>query len=337
MIKLLFQTKNLKGPSTIFNQNLLKGLNELKDISIDFYNTNYINYDVVLFMGYDPDIKKAKQNNPLIKVGIIDPRPSFNIDFTDVDFILANGIEMRDYFSKFSKNIFNYYIYPELEFKKIKKNNQKVILGYHGNKIHLMASRKRLMPAIELLAHKHQVELWLMYDVESLGQWKYTASSKNLLIKHIQWNKDGYQKYMSQVDIGVVPSLIPIQNVSLVRKISKSIFNKFNESFSDYLLRFKVTSNVGRGLVFAQLKVPVIMDMTPSALQLISDSDNGFVCYSTESWCSALFKLAESEHLRLSMAENLYKEFNLNYSSKEINRKFENYLLHNIITNDYTT
>lgn len=334
MIKVLFQTKNLKGPSTLFNQDLLKGLNELKDISIDFYNTDYKNYDVVLFMGYDPDTKKAKQNNPLIKVGIIDPRPSFKIDFTDVDFILANGIEMRDYYSKFSKNIFNYYIYPELEFVKSKKKNQKVVVGYHGNKIHLMASKERLMPAIELLAHKHQVELWLMYDVESLGQWKYTASSKNLLVKHIQWNEGGYHKYMSQVDIGIVPSLIPIKNISLVKKISKSIFNKLNENFSDYLFRFKVTSNVGRGLVFAQLKVPVIMDMTPSALQFISDSENGFVCYSSESWSSALFKLADSENLRLSMAENLYKEFNLNYSSKEINRKFKIFLLHNIITNN---
>lgn len=334
MIKLLFQTKNIKGPSTIFNQNLLKGLNELKDISIDFYNTDYINYDVVLFMGYDSDIKKAKQSNPSIKVGIIDPRPSFNIDFTDVDFILANGIEMRDYFSKYSKNIFNYYIYPELEFVKVKKNNQKVVIGYHGNKIHLMASKERLMPAIELLAQKHKVELWLMYDVESLGQWKYSKLSENLLIKHIQWSEDGYHKYMSQADIGVVPSLMPIKNISLVKKISKSIFNVLNENFSDYFLRFKVTSNVGRGLVFAQLKVPVIMDMTPSALQFVSDSENGFVCYSSESWSSALFKLAESEDLRLAMAENLYKEFNLNYSSKEINIKLMNFLLHNIITNN---
>jgi len=334
LIKLLFQTKNIKGPSTIFNQNLLKGLNELKDISIDFYNTDYINYDVVLFMGYDSDIKKAKQSNPSIKVGIIDPRPSFNIDFTDVDFILANGIEMRDYFSKYSKNIFNYYIYPELEFVKVKKNNQKVVIGYHGNKIHLMASKERLMPAIELLAQKHKVELWLMYDVESLGQWKYSKLSENLLIKHIQWSEDGYHKYMSQADIGVVPSLMPIKNISLVKKISKSIFNVLNENFSDYFLRFKVTSNVGRGLVFAQLKVPVIMDMTPSALQFVSDSENGFVCYSSESWSSALFKLAESEDLRLAMAENLYKEFNLNYSSKEINIKLMNFLLHNIITNN---
>ncbi len=116
---------------------------------------------------------------------------------------------------------------------------------------------------------KHKVELWLMYDVESLGQWKYSKLSENLLIKHIQWSEDGYHKYMSQADIGVVPSLMPIKNISLVKKISKSIFNVLNENFSDYFLRFKVTSNVGRGLVFAQLKVPVIMDMTPSALQFV--------------------------------------------------------------------
>ena len=334
MIKVLFQTKNLKGPSTIFNQNLLNGLNELEGISIDFYNSDYISYDVVLFMGYDPDSKKAKQDNPLIKVGIIDPRPSFNINFTDVDFILANGIEMKDYFMKFNKNIFTYYIYPEIEFtKKIYQNDQKIVIGYHGNKIHLMASKDRLMPAIELLAQKYQVELWLMYDVKSLGEWNYNVSSKNLEIKHIQWNDDGYEKYMSQVDIGVVPSLIPVQSASLLKKIFKSIFNKFNENPSDYLLRFKVTSNVGRGLVFAQLKVPVIMDMTPSALQFISDSENGYVCYSLDSWQSALFNLANNQKLRSEMAENLFKEFKLHYSSKQINRSFMNFLSENIITN----
>lgn len=330
MVKLLFQTNNLKGASTIFNKNLLNGLNEFKDISIDFFNTDYINYDVVLFMGYDPDTEKAKQDNPSIKVGIIDPRPGFNIDFTNVDFILANGIEMRDHHSKFSKNIFNYYIYPELEHLNTKQKNQKIVIGYHGNKIHLMASEDRIMPAIELLSNKHQVEFWLMYDVKSLGKWNYSALNKDLIIKHIQWSEDGYQKYMSQVDIGVVPSLIPIQNPFFIKKIFKSIINKFNESHSDYLLRFKVTSNVGRGLVFAQLKVPVIMDMTPSALQFISDSSNGFVCYSKESWFNSLLKLSDSEHLRSSMAEKMYEEFNLNYSPKEVNRKFKNFLLDNI-------
>lgn len=332
MIKLLFQTKNLKGPSTIFNQNLLNGLNELEGISIDFFNSDYINYDVVLFMGYDPDSKKAKQDNPLIKVGIIDPRPSFKINFTYVDFILANGIEMKDYFMKFNKSIFNYYIYPEVQFtKKVHHNDHKIVIGYHGNKIHLMASKERLMPAIELLAQKYQVELWLMYDLKSLGEWDYNASSKNLYIKHIQWSDDGYEKYMSQVDIGVVPSLIPVKNASLLKITFKSLFNKFNENNSDYLLRFKVTSNVGRGLVFAQLKVPVIMDMTPSALQFISDSENGYVCYSLDSWQRAFFNLAENQEHRSEMAENLFKEFKVHYSSKIVNKSFMNFLLKYIV------
>lgn len=333
MIRLLFQTRNVNGPSTIFNYNTLKGLNALNGVSIDFYNTNYKNYDVVLFMGYDPDTRRAKQDNPLIKVGIIDPRPGFNIDFTDVNFILANGIEMRDYYSKFSKNIFNYYIYPELNFLNSKKSNQKIIIGYHGNKVHLESSKYRIMPAIEALSHKHHVEFWLMYDIDSLGEWKYTAINKNLVIKHIQWSEDGYQRYMSQVDIGVVPSLMPVKKSFLKRDMFKGVINKLNKlnkSDSDYLLRFKVTSNAGRALVFAQLKVPIIMDMTPSALQLISDSSNGFVCYSTESWANSLFKLAESRRLRVSLAEKMYQEFSLNYSKKEINIKFKSFLLHNI-------
>jgi glycosyltransferase involved in cell wall biosynthesis len=332
MVKVLFQTNNVNGPSTIFNHNMLQGLNIFKDFSVDFYNKNYQNYDVVLFMGYDPDTECAKQTNSKIKVGIIDPRPGFNINFTNVDFILANGIEMRDFYSKNSQLIFNYYIYPELKYTNDAKINQKVIIGYHGNKVHLEASRERILPAIELLSEKYQVELWLMYDINSLGKWKYTSSSKSLYVKHLQWTEDGYQNHMSRVDIGIVPSLIPVKKSFLANKKNNFLnkiftFNKLNKSSDDFSLRFKVTSNAGRALVFAQLKVPVVMDMTPSALQLISDSDNGFVCHSMESWFNSLSRLAESRSLRLDMANKMYKEFELNYSPEKINKKFKDFLL----------
>jgi hypothetical protein len=325
-MRILFQTKKVSLPSTIFNYSLIKELAYHANTMIDFYNNNYKNYDVVLFMGYDPDVENARRDNPSIKIGVIDPRPDFNINFSDIDFILANGIEMKDYFSRFCKNILIYPIYPKLEFPAIRRKNKKLVIGYHGNKVHLQASAARIMPAIELLSQIFEVEAWLMYDVNSLGKWNYKPSNNKLTIKHIQWSDEGYCNHMSQVDIGIVPSLIPIRNEFFVKKIFKNIFNKFNESDSDYLLRFKVTSNVGRALVFAQLKVPIVMDMTPSALQLVTDSVDGFICHSTESWFNSLLKLAENDHLRVSISEKMYKKFNLEYSSKEMNIRLLNFL-----------
>lgn len=68
------------------------------------------------------------------------------------------------------------------------------------------------------------------------------------------------------------------------------------------------------------------MDMTPSALQLVTDSVDGFISHSTESWFNTLLKLAENDKLRVSMSEKMYKKFNLEYSPKEINTRLLNFL-----------
>ena len=110
-MKILFTTRHINSPSTILNVRKLKSLNSMNGISIDFYNTDYADYDVLLFMGYDADIKGARKKNLDIKIGVIDPRPSQKDQPSGADFILANGIEMKDWYLKFTHNIFIYYIY----------------------------------------------------------------------------------------------------------------------------------------------------------------------------------------------------------------------------------
>ena len=72
------------------------------------------------------------------------------------------------------KDILIYYISPivkpatKLSFDK--KN--KIILGYHGNKIYLNSMFPRITNAINMLAIDYDVELWAMYNIDVLGKWK---------------------------------------------------------------------------------------------------------------------------------------------------------------------
>jgi len=130
-MRILFTTDRIDAPSTVLNQKLFDTLNKTEGVKVDFFNRNYEDYDVVLFMGYDPKVEEAKTDNPKIKVGIVDIRPSSNYKPKNIDFIVANGIEMKDWYLKETPNIFIYPIYPfsssdYLSFTNIKNYTLKV-------------------------------------------------------------------------------------------------------------------------------------------------------------------------------------------------------------------
>lgn len=326
-MRILFTTKYKDAPSTALNTQLLEHLNKMNGVRIDFYNENYAEYDVVLFMGYDPRIEQAKNAKKSIKVGVIDPRPGFDLKCRGVDFILANGIEMKDGYLKFTPNIFIYYIYPPLK-KKIKLHSKykKIVLGYHGNKVHLEEIFPRITRAMELLADDYEVEFWAMYNTDQLGKWSVgLPSAEKVKVQHIQWSEENYEKFISNVDIGIVPNLMPIKTDSWLRE-NLSFRRKNNEHKSDYVLRFKATSNPGRIFVFAQYGIPVVTDMFPSALQIIQDGVNGFVCYGTDAWYHALKSLADSPSLRKSIAVAMSEKFDREISPEVMNSNLLQFL-----------
>ena len=52
-MRILFSTDSVNQISTQINVPNYARLGELEGVSIDFFNRNYADYDVVLFMGYD--------------------------------------------------------------------------------------------------------------------------------------------------------------------------------------------------------------------------------------------------------------------------------------------
>lgn len=329
-MRILFTTDYPDKVSTQLNEPSLALLSKINGVEIDFYNSEFDKYDVVLFMGYDPKVSEARQANPKIKIGVIDPRPStLHLSF-GADFIVANSIEMQDWCANYFTNIFIYPIYPILEEKTkehIKKDS--IVIGYHGNKVHLNTIYPSISAALDMLANSYNVELWAVYDKDGLGISNIPLlNMKNVKLKHIQWSEEAYELYMSEVDIGIVPNIIPIHDIQHANQSIMSYPKVFNEHDKDFLHRFKATTNAGRLFVFAQYGVPVIADMVPSALQVIRDGENGYIASSVGGWYRALKKLADSPGLRKSFSSRMKADFENMWSIDVLNKKLFTFLGH---------
>jgi len=303
-MKILFTTKFKDAPSTQLSLGLLKGLGNIPGVIFDCFNTSYSEYDVVIFMGYDPDIKAVRAKNSKAKVGVMDPRPSFKIQPMGADFILAHGVEMEDWYLSYTPNIFRYYIYPNFIGKELRKHKDtgKIILAYHGNKKHLEEMTPRVTEVVSALSAIVPVEFRVMYDIAGLGRWNPGFPDK-VALSLIQWAPENYDKYISSSDIGIVPG-----------------FTSYRDNAVDYLPVYKITSNPGRILVFGNYGIPVVADMFPSALQVIEDGVSGYVCCSTHAWSDRLVRLARSSSLRSRMGLALNEKFSKSAAAGVLNR-----------------
>jgi len=290
---------------------------------------NYSEYDIVIFMPFDQEIDKARKQNPDILIGLADPKLPFAFDTSkNADFLIVSSIEQRDIFLRYNPNIFIYYPFPDI--RRIEKNHQakdQIIIGYHGNKIHLNSFFPNITNALEELGRHYKVELRVIYNIEKLGHWKIgLPDNKYVQTNHIQWSPENIYTYLSQSDIGLVPSLMPIKNsVSLKKKACYSK-NAFVESDYDYFLRYKYSSNPGRIYTFCQLGIPVVSDFFPSACQFIHEgydhNRTGFIAYSAEGWFYSLYQLASNHTLRQLCADNLYAYISENASLERIIKHF---------------
>lgn len=321
-MKIVFNTR---CPENASSESYRQGFSSLKEMSYfdwDFYN----NYDIALFMAYTNDlldIEIAKKKNPKLKIGLIDPRNSgIHKYIRFIDFLVVDSIEMKDFFGQFQLPILVYYEYPNLgKLKKTHSKKKEIIIGYHGNKVHLGSMYPNTSRALELLGEKYKIEFRAMYNIEKLGKWELGVP-ENIPIKHIQWSEKNYHEELAQVDIGIVPNLMPIREINKIK--AKAVINKryFLDSQDDYLTRFKVSSNAGRIIVFSILGIPVVADMFPSALQFIRDEYNGMIAYSCGGWYNALEKLIINPIMRQTLADNMEKSINHIVDFKIQNEKF---------------
>ncbi len=148
-----------------------------------------------------------------------------------------------------------------------------------------------------------------MYNIETLGKWELGVP-EGLEVKHIQWKEENYVKYISKVDIGLIPNTVPQKNMKKLLKQGMIASTHFNYDENDYLTRYKYSSHPGRIYIFSQFHIPVVSDFYPSAAQFILHGKCGYLAHSPEGWYYALEQLCSNAKLRQDMGDALFTHFN---------------------------
>jgi hypothetical protein len=312
-MRILFLSKT-NSPSFQFYSESLLSINLVSGFEITcssgVKDWNYELYDIVLFMWGSNDSIKAKRNNNKIFCGIVDPRGLSNDQFISSDFIIVNGVESQIFFSEYGLPTFIYPVYPKMTSNIQSKTYNELLLGYHGNKIHLEDMMPRITKALQELHEHTPIIFHAMYNIKDLGRSdKISSSNLGFKVKHIQYSVDNYEKYISCCDIGIVPQLIKHNKIPFFEK------NKVN-----YNMKFKSTTNLGRHFVFCQYKIPIVTDLTPSSSEFFQHGVNGLMAYSTKSWKESLLRLNDSNFRKL-VGMNGFKSWSLNYSHETLNKK----------------
>lgn len=267
----------------------------------------------------DPkDLNVIRKLNSKAIIGLIHPSDvnKFELKKTKlVDFFIVGSIEEKAYFEKYSKNIIRF---PQIEDYKLKfkkhKPKKKIIIGYHGNYQNLVGSNQNYIKAIEKISLKYNIEFHIIYDL-SLGKY----SNKKINIKIFNWSEKNLIKFLSKIDIGVVPAT---SNFIFDKDYNQSnfilnYFKKFASKYgsaTDYLIQFKNKSNPGRSHLFHQAGIPVVAGFWPSHFEIMSDDSRGFLAHSESSWFNSLEKLCFSHMLRNNISKNAFTYYQKNYN-----------------------
>lgn len=301
-----------------------------------FDQKNYEGYDLIFFFAPESEVKKARKQNSKALIGILDPKLNNRkdeLEAKEADFLLVSSLEQQEFALKFNLNVqvFNWFL-PMGPKEKIHTKKDKIIIGYHGNKIHLNCFIHHIKDALEKIKNSgYDIELYAIYNIEKLGYWKIGVP--DISVKHVQWERETYCEYLYNCDIGIVPNILPVSNqrANILTRLASHPLS-FNYNKNDYFLRFKFNSNPNRFYEFSQLGIPVVADMYPSACQVIQHGSSGFLAYSSTGWYNALLKLIESPELRNECANNLRKHVDLNISPEQNFLRLKN-LINNLKKN----
>jgi hypothetical protein len=246
---------------------------------------------------YGKDNNISKTNN---KIGIITPSCDNILLLTSVDFIIVGSSEEKDSIIKYNKNCF---IFPLIEnmyldvIPKIHYKKEEIIIGYHGNQNHLNHMDIGLKNALERLSK--EIKLKFIYICQNDKEW--IKGKPKINIEYKKWDIKTIIKDIQEFDIGIVPNISEYEINTLNKNLTLGIYN------TDYKIRFKNKSNIGRALVLFQCGIPVIADITPSNMHILANPDNGYAVLSEDGWYNAIKELCCENH-RNFISKNAYEE-----------------------------
>ena len=330
-MKILLSCSNTNSPSfNFYKDSLSKLIKENKKIK--FFAKKYNNkllekhYDIVLFMSGTKNSNFIKRDG--ILYGIVDPRAGNYDDFQKYDFIIANGIEEKIFFSFSKLPTFIYPVYPSINFKREKYNRNKTIISYHGNREHLINMYPRITKAISKIASEHLIELVLIYDYKKKGKINIFKTNQNQFkISHKQYYNNCYNKYLRDTDIGIVPQIIPSKNKKIKKNFSYYFSKQLFKKKYHFSINFKETTNLGRHLVFAQLKIPTISDYTLSSSNFINNGVNGYLAHDTIDWYEGFKYLIQNKKKTKQIGSRFYLDWKKKYAHGILNKKLLKFLI----------
>lgn len=326
-MRFLFDTAHRDAVSTAINLANFRRLEAIDGVSFTAFQDDYENHDVILFMGYDPEIARARAANPAAKIGIVDIRPGGFDAARGADFLVSNGPEMSAFAARHFSNIVEYPIYTSTSRASAGQRPSSVspvplVITYHGNKAHAVAMFPTVTRALEELALTFPIELRIIYNVGTLGPIPEAYSARPpVSVKVIDWHPDVYAQEIACSDIGIVPNLTPLHNLADAERLMSPRDRQFGAHPSEYITRFKATSNAGRLLTFAQFGIPVVADLFPSAAAIIRNGETGYLAHDAFGWYQALHRLCASQALRRKIGQNLHDEFETRYTVPRLNER----------------
>ena len=292
--------------------------------------------DFCFFSDNDTSAQKLLEINPNLKIALIDPKINNKTQEANLKLshlAIVSSIEQAELAFRFNPHIFinhwfRYLKKPAEKWVRGEKSNSQLIdIVYHGNKVHLEASHRTLLPALERLATEFPIRFVAIYNIQKLGVWKRFVP-KNLSVKHQQWDPESYLKTISDSDIGVIPSFTPQINGKMSYLINKSSLfirdhRTHNINKNDYSIRYKHNSNPGRLHEYALCSIPVVAEATLSMAQSIEHMDNGFLVLGEEGWYVYLKKLILDSEYRRTVGEKLHNSF---FEKNSIEQNLKNFL-----------
>lgn len=291
-----------RGSFRIHIDNLNKYLNSI-NIYSEINPDNIDNFDVII---YDKSCSSIKAKNKLC--GIITPSSDDYKLIEQADFIIVGSAEEKDSIINHNKNCF---IFPQIEKMyqgikpKIHTKKDKLIIGYHGNQNHLNHLELGLCNALEKLNEEENIKLVYICGKKK-NEWINGIPKIELEFK--RWNFDTIRDDILEFDIGIIPNISQFENKNTFDE--NLVLGKYS---TDISIRFKNKSNIGRSLVLFQLGIPVVADITPSNMHILSNPDNGYAVLSEEGWYYALKELC-CENRRNFIAKNAFEECNRLYN-----------------------
>ena len=272
--------------------------------------------DVAITDHVDPQLNAAlRAANPKVKIVLADPKlesPRSTKNLHTYDLLLVGSREMAAKLSKHNSNTLLFYWVPALPkatFSREMRVNSPLVIGYHGNRLHLEEMRKTVVPALNELAKSYSFRLHAHYNYEAQGLWK-PPGELAARVDHHQWQGDATWRKLSRADIGIVPNLMPASNFALPIRASR-VLRRFGirQAFyrrDDTLLRYKFNSNPGRIYPFAAYSIPVVADLFPSSAEALMGGALGHLAFDQASWTSSLEELLQDNELRIRLGRSLH-------------------------------